>query len=115
MQLNLPVVFCSSLLAAVLWLGFGSSAVAAEAARDICPRPPVGGIVDEPEDLRSENGVLKVDLTVRNETQADGSTRYCYVLGDGNQSPTLRLNTTKSGCSAALLSTASVRFASSLM
>jgi FtsP/CotA-like multicopper oxidase with cupredoxin domain len=48
-------------------------------------------VVEEPEDLRSQNGVLKLDLTVRNEKQRDGATRYCYLLGDGNQSPTLRL------------------------
>jgi FtsP/CotA-like multicopper oxidase with cupredoxin domain len=48
-------------------------------------------LVPEPEDLRSENGVLQVDLTVRNERQKDGSTRYCYVLPDGSESPTLRL------------------------
>jgi FtsP/CotA-like multicopper oxidase with cupredoxin domain len=29
---------------------------------------------------------------VRNHREADGSTRYCYVLGDGAQAPTLRLN-----------------------
>ena len=48
-------------------------------------------LVPEPEDLRSENGVLQVDLTLRNERQKDGSTRYCYVLPDGSESPTLRL------------------------
>ncbi|HEY6924658.1 MAG TPA: multicopper oxidase domain-containing protein [Steroidobacteraceae bacterium] len=41
--------------------------------------------------MRSENGVLKVDLTVRNERAPDGSMRYCYLLGSGAQSPTLRL------------------------
>ena len=45
----------------------------------------------EPEDLRSRNGVLKVDLTIHNFTEPDGSTRYCYIDGQGNQSPNLRL------------------------
>ena len=45
----------------------------------------------EPEDLRSHDGVLKVDLTIHNMS-ADGSTRYCYVDGNGNQAPTLRLS-----------------------
>ena len=45
----------------------------------------------EPEDLRSQNGILKVDLTVRNQAEAGGAIRYCYVAGDGSQSPTLRL------------------------
>ena len=64
---------------------------APQATHEYCSRPAPGSPAPEPEDLRSENGVLKVDLTVRNERQSDGSTRYCYVLGDGNQSPTLRL------------------------
>jgi hypothetical protein len=41
--------------------------------------------------LRSRNGVLKVDLTIRNYDGADGATRYCYIDGNGNQSPNLRL------------------------
>ena len=35
--------------------------------------------------------MLKVDLTIRNTAEADGSTRYCYIDGNGNQSPNLRL------------------------
>jgi FtsP/CotA-like multicopper oxidase with cupredoxin domain len=65
---------------------------AQEVSRDPCPRPAPGSAVPEPEDLRSENGVLKVDLAVRNHKEKDGSTRYCYLLADGNQSPTLRLH-----------------------
>jgi FtsP/CotA-like multicopper oxidase with cupredoxin domain len=57
-----------------------------------CPRPSAGAIVPEPEDLRSQDGVLKVDLTVHNFTDPSGSTRYCYIYGDGGQSPTLRLS-----------------------
>src|SRR5271154_3677117 len=65
---------------------------AQDAPRDTCPRPAPGSAVQEPEDLRSENGVLRVDLTVRNSTEKDGSTRYCYLLADGHQSPTLRVS-----------------------
>ena len=57
-----------------------------------CPRPAVGSAVPEPEDLRSQNGVLKVDLTIRNYAEPSGTIRYCYVYGDGSQSPTLRLS-----------------------
>jgi FtsP/CotA-like multicopper oxidase with cupredoxin domain len=64
---------------------------ATEPPRSACSRPAAGSAVLEPEDLRSRDGVLKVDLTIRNSTQADGSTRYCYVDGNGNQSPNLRL------------------------
>jgi FtsP/CotA-like multicopper oxidase with cupredoxin domain len=35
---------------------------------------------------------LKVDLSVHDFREADGSTRYCYVLPDGSVAPTLRLH-----------------------
>ncbi len=58
---------------------------------NICQRPSAGSIVPEPEDLRSSNGVLKADLTIHNSVEADGSVRYCYMDGNGNVSPNLRL------------------------
>jgi FtsP/CotA-like multicopper oxidase with cupredoxin domain len=53
---------------------------------------PLGAAVPEPEDLRSRNGQLTVDLAIRNYTDANGSVRYCYTTPDGKQSPNLRLN-----------------------
>ena len=35
---------------------------------------------------------MKLELTIHNFKEKDGSTRYCYLLADGTQSPTLRLN-----------------------
>jgi FtsP/CotA-like multicopper oxidase with cupredoxin domain len=67
-----------------------SVGLAQEPPGDVCSRPSPGSIVPEPEDLRSRDGVLKVDLTIHNQ-EADGSTRYCYVDANGNQSPNLRL------------------------
>jgi len=61
-------------------------------AADPCPRPAPGSAVGEPRDLRSQDGVLRLDLAIRNVREADGSTRYCYLLADGTQSPTLRLH-----------------------
>ncbi|WP_426434105.1 multicopper oxidase family protein [Bradyrhizobium genosp. P] len=46
----------------------------------------------EPKDLRSRDGVLQVDLSITDQKQPDGSTRYCYLTPDGTLSPTLRLN-----------------------
>jgi FtsP/CotA-like multicopper oxidase with cupredoxin domain len=81
------------LLFAVLFLTPAyRSCMAQEASGNICLRPSAGSAVPEPEDLRSQNGVLKVDLAVRNFTELSGSTRYCYIYGEGSQSPTLRLN-----------------------
>jgi FtsP/CotA-like multicopper oxidase with cupredoxin domain len=57
----------------------------------VCPRPAPGSIVAEPEDLHSRNGVLRVDLTYRNFTTADGQEHYCYQYKDGNEAPTLRV------------------------
>jgi FtsP/CotA-like multicopper oxidase with cupredoxin domain len=81
-------------LAALAASSFGLTgrAATADPPTDPCPRPAPGSTVPEPADLRSRNGVLKLDLTVRNHTEPDGSVRYCYLLGDGTQSPTLRLN-----------------------
>jgi len=64
---------------------------AQDLASNICQRPSAGSSVTEPEDLRSRNGVLNIDLTIQNYTEPDGSTRYCYIDGLGNQSPNLRL------------------------
>jgi FtsP/CotA-like multicopper oxidase with cupredoxin domain len=58
---------------------------------EVCPRPAAGSTVPEPKDLRSENGVLKVELTYRSSPEANGSTRYCYSYKDGSEAPTLRL------------------------
>ena len=55
-----------------------------------CPRPAPGSAVPEPENVRSRDGELYVDLSVRNGREPDGSVRYCYVLPDGAESPTLR-------------------------
>ena len=59
---------------------------------DFCPRPDPGSALPEPVELHSEHGVLKLDLTIQNYLQKDGTTRYCYQLPDGAQSPTLRLH-----------------------
>jgi FtsP/CotA-like multicopper oxidase with cupredoxin domain len=57
-----------------------------------CDRPSPGSVVPEPEDLRSQNGELTVDLTIDNSVEADGSVRYCYTTADGKVSPNLRLH-----------------------
>jgi FtsP/CotA-like multicopper oxidase with cupredoxin domain len=59
---------------------------------ETCARPGPGSIVPEPRDLRSQNGVLKVDLTVRNGSEAGQPARFCYISADGSESPTLRLH-----------------------
>ncbi len=73
-------------------LALGPACVFAQnGSHEICPRPPAGSTVLEPKDLRSRNGVLRVDLTYRGFVDANGSARYCYVYKDGSEAPTLRL------------------------
>jgi hypothetical protein len=52
--------------------------------KDLCPRPRAGSIVPEPVDLRSENGVLTVQLTYTNFRDALGQMHYCYRDNDGD-------------------------------
>ena len=62
-----------------------------QAASDPCARPPAGSLLSDPAELRSSEGVLSLELSVRNHREADGSIRYCYVTAAGEQAPTLRM------------------------
>ena len=73
------------------WLGADGAASEAQPQQELCRRPEPGSAVPEPEDLRSHDGVLQVDLNIYNQKQPDGTTRYCYLTPDGKLSPTLRL------------------------
>src|ERR1700677_422195 len=73
-------------------LGLTGRAVAGAITGDWCPRPAPGSVGQEPKDLRSHDGMLKLDLTIHDFKEKDGSVRYCYLLPDGTQSPTLRLH-----------------------
>jgi FtsP/CotA-like multicopper oxidase with cupredoxin domain len=85
----LPLIFSFLLLpGAPAALGQTSN----KTGNDVCPRPLIGSLVPEPEDLRSENGVLKVELTYTNFRDARGQMHFCYRDKDENQAPTLRLN-----------------------
>src|ERR1700691_3452444 len=57
-----------------------------------CPRPQAGSVVEEPEDLRSHDGVLEVQLTASDPAQPDGSARYCYTDSAGHESRNLRVH-----------------------
>ncbi len=62
-----------------------------ETPRAACHQPEPGSAVLEPQDLRSHDGVLQVDLAIYDQKQPDGSTIYCYLTPGGALSPTLRL------------------------
>src|SRR5262249_4930570 len=57
-----------------------------------CFRAAEGSAVPEPQDLRSQNGVLRVDLAFRDYRDANGTVRYCYVTPNGSVAPNLRLH-----------------------
>src|ERR1700683_3744086 len=80
------------LLLAAAWAAPAHGRPAAAAAiEEACSRPPPGSVVSQPPELRSRDGVLKLDLQVRSYRNPDGSVRYCYVSA-GAPSPTLRLH-----------------------
>ena len=56
-----------------------------------CPRYKAGDTVSEPKNLFSRNGVLRVALSYRTRTTADGSVLFCFMSPDGTQSPTLHV------------------------
>ena len=64
----------------------------ASESANVCPRPQVGSVVEEPEDLRSQNGVLEAELRISNATASNGSTLYCYTDAAGHESPNLRVS-----------------------
>src|SRR5580704_8365592 len=82
---------CASACLFAAWFASGSLAREPDPPRDVCQRPEIGSAVLQPQDLLSQNGVLQVDLTIRNQKEPDGPTRYCYTTADGAVSPTLRL------------------------
>ena len=70
---------------------FACLLTASARAQEICPRSAPGSAIPEPEDLRSQDGVLKVEFSYRSFVDDHGLTRYCYIARDGSESPTLRV------------------------
>src|ERR1700683_1433031 len=82
-----------------IWVALGTALVASatpafaqqQAPAPACSRPAAGSTVAEPEDLRSHNGVLSVELIYRQSVDTNGATHYCYIAPDGSEAPTLRV------------------------
>jgi FtsP/CotA-like multicopper oxidase with cupredoxin domain len=70
------------------WCASSARAATAEA----CPQPAIGSAVEQPAEIESAGGVLRVELRMRSEVDAQGRVRYCYVSADGKLAPTLRLD-----------------------
>ncbi len=57
-----------------------AAAYAKLGGQQVCPRPAAGSVVADPEELRSANGVLKLELTYRNFKTADGREQLAVLL-----------------------------------
>jgi FtsP/CotA-like multicopper oxidase with cupredoxin domain len=62
-----------------------------EADPFVCPRLAPGDLVNPPPELRSQDGVLRVDLFFHGGVSVQGMAAYCYLTADGLQAPTLRV------------------------
>ena len=91
MQSTAHIRLRRSLVKELLFVSMAMCLHAGEAPGDICRRPAEGSAIQEPQDLRSRNGVLEAELSIHNYFDASGSVRYCYIDGNGNVSPNLRL------------------------
>lgn len=80
------------LAVSVFFVCFAYQPLGAQSIKSVCPRPAVGSIVAEPEDLRSQNGVLEAELTANNAANPDGSIRFCFTDAEGRESPNLRVS-----------------------
>ena len=60
-------------------------------AEEVCPRPPIGSVVEDPPSVSSAGGMLRLDLFFRTFVDRYRQTRYCYVSPDRLQAPTLRV------------------------
>ncbi len=80
-----------SLLASAWAAPVHARPAAAADIKEACPRPVPGSDVSQPPELRSRDGVLKLDLQIHSYRSADGAVRYCYRYADA-LSPTLRLH-----------------------
>lgn len=85
MRRNLLVLVSFSYLAAVPACVHGAPTRA-------CTRPAAGSEVQQPFDLRSDHGLLRVVLKFASDVDEQGHLRYCYLYGDSAQAPTLRVD-----------------------
>lgn len=79
------------LLLTTVALTFPSSVFARGSVSGPCPVADASGAIESPKEIRSRNGRLQVNLSLRNSLDSTGQMQYCYVDEDGDRSPTLRL------------------------
>jgi FtsP/CotA-like multicopper oxidase with cupredoxin domain len=72
--------------------GDRSNQLAESEAAAPCARFAAGSVANNPPDLFSINGVLKLGLVYNTAVDADGRTLFCFTTPDGKESPTLHIN-----------------------
>ncbi len=87
----LPLIALLVFTASSISVADESSSVARVDAAGPCTRFAAGSVVNNPPDLFSKNGVLKVNLSYNTETDAEGRILYCFTTPDGTESPTLHV------------------------
>jgi hypothetical protein len=73
-----------------IFLGIASSAGFAQTPGP-CTRYAPGSIVQDPPNLFSSNGVLRLNLSYNREVDADGRILFCFTTPSGKESPTLHV------------------------
>src|ERR1700733_15325356 len=71
---------------------FAFAQICAFAQNNACPRFPVGSSITQPQDLFSEHGVLRLNLTYETTVDKDGNTLFCFMTRSGSESPTLHVH-----------------------
>jgi FtsP/CotA-like multicopper oxidase with cupredoxin domain len=70
----------------------GSSPTPVPPVANACPREAAGSVLQNPPDLFSSGGVLKVDFSYQTTTDDAGRTLFCFMTPDGLENPTLHVN-----------------------
>ena len=69
----------------------GVRAQGTDPADQVCQRFQPGAQLQDPPDLRSQNGVLEVTLVFKQVVDQQGLSRFCYVSDTGLEAPTLHV------------------------
>ncbi|HUA32044.1 MAG TPA: multicopper oxidase domain-containing protein [Candidatus Binataceae bacterium] len=73
--------------------GAGSSGpVPIPPVQNACARAVAGSLVQNPPDLFSSNGTLKVTFSYQTTTDAEGRQLFCFMTPDGLENPTLHVH-----------------------
>ena len=81
----------SLLIATVILLLSVNRVFAHSTDYQVCPRYAPGSTINEPKDLFSSGGVLRVNFKYQTRLDASGNRLFCFTDSQGNQSPTLHV------------------------